>query len=425
MPIPEIATALGVAHVVEGSVRRAGDRLRITAQLIRAHDGFHLWSETYERSNADSFGVQGEIAARIASALDVILDDAQLERMRNSGMRNPEAFIAYQKAVELNANAHDESGQARLDGLEEANVFYDRVLELEPNTPAAYFDRADYYIHFAVEADERESRPEDMPAAIESAKRDLQNAIRNSRTEGDRLTATLEYALIAEEWRRLPELFRSAVQSTDCFVPSWWAGLGGFFEPLDGTLTLWQRAQTCDPLSYYNWGNIVLIQTTLGAYDDALATATRAMQVVPHRLTAEKLIMAHVGLGDFDAAEAANERLIEDPALRTMHRLRIAAAKGDVETAQKLNDALAGRPNGYSATLSTLAMLGERDLANALAAELDARALGYVRLLDESGSCLCGAPFDLEFTPNFARLIEEAELQWPPRSPIEWPLKDW
>ena len=97
VPIPEIAIKLGVAHVVEGSVRRAGDQLRITAQLIRAHDGFHLWSETYDRSNADSFGVQGEIAEKIASALDVVLDDAQLEQMRNSGVRNPEAFVASQK----------------------------------------------------------------------------------------------------------------------------------------------------------------------------------------------------------------------------------------------------------------------------------------------------------------------------------------
>ena len=64
IPIPEIASVLGVKHVVEGSVRRSGDQLRITAQLIRADDGFHLWSETYDRSSADSFGVQGEIAEK-------------------------------------------------------------------------------------------------------------------------------------------------------------------------------------------------------------------------------------------------------------------------------------------------------------------------------------------------------------------------
>jgi TolB-like protein len=60
VPITDIAKTLGVAHVVEGSVRRSGNRLRITAQLIRAEDGFHLWSETYDRSATESFEVQAE-----------------------------------------------------------------------------------------------------------------------------------------------------------------------------------------------------------------------------------------------------------------------------------------------------------------------------------------------------------------------------
>jgi len=57
IPVPEIAATLGVAHVVEGSVRRDGERLRVTAQLIRAADGFHLWSRNYDRETADTFGV--------------------------------------------------------------------------------------------------------------------------------------------------------------------------------------------------------------------------------------------------------------------------------------------------------------------------------------------------------------------------------
>jgi TolB-like protein len=69
VPVPEIADKLGMAHVVEGSVRREGERLRVTAQLIRAADGFHLWSENYDRETADRFGVQTDIAEKIASAL--------------------------------------------------------------------------------------------------------------------------------------------------------------------------------------------------------------------------------------------------------------------------------------------------------------------------------------------------------------------
>ncbi|MDH3362389.1 MAG: hypothetical protein OEM45_01680 [Gammaproteobacteria bacterium] len=75
--------------------------------------------------------------------------------------------------------------------------------------------------------------------------------------------------------------------------------------------------------------------------------------------------------------------------------------------------------------ISQHAVLGEQSQANQLAAEWDARPLGFLELLDQIGSCYCGAPFDLEVAPNFARLIDEANLPWPPPSPINWPLKNW
>ena len=92
--VPEIASRLGVAHVVEGSVRRDGERLRIAAQLIRASDNFHLWSQTYDRTRDDVFAVQEDIAENIAEVLGVVLDDAAREVMRRAGIRDVEAFIA-------------------------------------------------------------------------------------------------------------------------------------------------------------------------------------------------------------------------------------------------------------------------------------------------------------------------------------------
>ena len=69
LPIGEIAAALGVAHVLEGSVQRAGDRVRITAQLIRSRDQFHVWSANYDRTVDDIFAIQDEIAAEVGTAL--------------------------------------------------------------------------------------------------------------------------------------------------------------------------------------------------------------------------------------------------------------------------------------------------------------------------------------------------------------------
>lgn len=76
-------------------------------------------------------------------------------------------------------------------------------------------------------------------------------------------------------------------------------------------------------------------------------------------------------------------------------------------------------------TISALATMGDRDAANRRAAEVDAHPFGHLRLMLVPATCFCGAPWDLEHTPNFAKLLEDAELPWPPASPIDWPLKDW
>jgi TolB-like protein len=91
-----IGNALGVAKVLEGSVRRSGDRLRVTAQLINVEDGFHIWSETYDRKLADVFDIQDEVAGAITQALELHLTPAA-KRLTN----NPEAYALYLQALAL------------------------------------------------------------------------------------------------------------------------------------------------------------------------------------------------------------------------------------------------------------------------------------------------------------------------------------
>jgi TolB-like protein/tetratricopeptide (TPR) repeat protein len=96
--IRTIAEKLGVAHVLEGSVRKSGDKVRITAQLIKADDGYHLWSKTYDRKFDDIFVIQDEIAEAVATALQVTLGVGQFGRI--PGMtRNAEAYDEYLKAT--------------------------------------------------------------------------------------------------------------------------------------------------------------------------------------------------------------------------------------------------------------------------------------------------------------------------------------
>jgi TolB-like protein len=98
--IGEIAAALGVAHILEGSVQRAGDQVRITAQLIRASDGFHVWSERYDRTVDDIFEVQDEIALKVGSALTKSLLGPATASLSAVQTQNPDAYELYLRARE-------------------------------------------------------------------------------------------------------------------------------------------------------------------------------------------------------------------------------------------------------------------------------------------------------------------------------------
>ena len=126
--IAEIAKALGVRHVLEGSVRKSGNTLRVTAQLIRADNGYHLWSETYDRSAQDIFKVQDEIAARVVDALKVTLPAAANSTGRTE---NPEAYNQYL----LGRNLMDRSTPAAYASAEQA---FRRAIALDPGYAGAY-----------------------------------------------------------------------------------------------------------------------------------------------------------------------------------------------------------------------------------------------------------------------------------------------
>lgn len=96
-----IGAALGVANILQGSVRKQGEKVRITAQLIQAADGFQLWSQTYDGTLKDVFALQERIARAITDQLEVVLQGAQEQRLVNAGTSNPEAYALYLKATAI------------------------------------------------------------------------------------------------------------------------------------------------------------------------------------------------------------------------------------------------------------------------------------------------------------------------------------
>lgn len=101
--IAEISELLGVAHVLEGSVQKAGNRVRITAQLIRANDGFHVWSQSYDRNLDDIFAIQDEIAKDVAGALDASLLGGSDQPTLSVNTSNLSAYESYLKGLEQQA----------------------------------------------------------------------------------------------------------------------------------------------------------------------------------------------------------------------------------------------------------------------------------------------------------------------------------
>lgn len=137
--VPTIAKALGVAHVLEGSVRRGGDQLRVTAQLIRASDGFHLWSQTYDRNPDDVISIQEEIALEIATALETAMDPEALAHMISAGTDSVPAFNAYLKGLAANINTVSTGDAYQFLAAKEA---FEQAIEHDPQFALAYWELA-------------------------------------------------------------------------------------------------------------------------------------------------------------------------------------------------------------------------------------------------------------------------------------------
>ncbi len=140
--LPTIAAALGVQHVLEGSVRRSGERLRVTAQLIRASDGFHLWSQNYDRDIADLIDIQEDVAIEIALALKTAIDPAALARFVSSGTRSITAYEAY-----LRGTAEYASSFASGDIYESlsAKEAFEEAIAIDPEFALAYWRLAEFW----------------------------------------------------------------------------------------------------------------------------------------------------------------------------------------------------------------------------------------------------------------------------------------
>ena len=426
LPIPEIAEALGVAHVVEGSVRREGNRLRVTAQLIRASDGFHLWSENYDHDSGNSFTVQTDIAKKIATALGVVLDDEQLEKMHAAGLTDPEAFVAYQKARGFYDLAHG-AGALSLEHLARANELLDTTLALAPNMSDAHRLYTDLYAHTLTDAAYGEDiSEEERKTAFERMVASYDAAISTAISVEQRLPTVYDKALLTGQWKGLAPIIDEVLQQTDCPDPGWLDLMTMPFGRAEQFRQFSLKFIECDPLSYSGWRSASHASIWMGDAEGAIKIAEDGRERVGHPTLSIALFDGLVNAGRFDEAESLIIRDVARSTLQAYLRILLAAARGDRQSSESLLQEYVLADGVDSENLiPAAAVVGDRELANRFAAEFDARPYGYLLLMLAPHDCMCGAPFDLDVAPNFAQLIEDAGVEWPPASPIEWPLKDW
>lgn len=223
--IPTIAMELGVAHVLEGSVRRAGDRIRVTAQLIRASDGFHLWSQNYDRDSTDVIEIQEDLAIQIASALETTMDPDSLADMVRVGTSSVAAYQAYIHGAGLRARSLLENNP-RL--MRQAYEFFEQAREDDPSFASAHGAAAQYWVsQMTLTAFQHDTSDLSTPGEMLQAFY-LRNgtAISTAKNDADRLLYRAKRAEVDLRLREALRLYQAYLDARPNEMTAWEAYLG-------------------------------------------------------------------------------------------------------------------------------------------------------------------------------------------------------
>ena len=427
IPIQEIATTLGVQHVVEGSVRRSGERLRVTAQLIRANDGFHLWSDTYDSTSADMIAVQETIAEKIAVALDIVLDERKREAMRLAGLRDAEAFTLYQKGLEYYERAHGEIEQT--EGLRIANEYFEQVMDRVPEYYEVYAHHSDRYVHLlndAVTGGVVEGITDQaLVDAYTSIIANYEAASQYAPSGRLRYLMELDLAFLSGNWRGLAGRMERALAEPGCVDGNWTSTVANVLGYSAEYYELADAILDCDPLRTLSWFNASRAKFWAGDAEEALRLARKGSEVAPGSWLTMTLAQTLLANDLHDEASREIENLVQSELWATAFDIMVNAHRGDTDRlaplVEKFDDDFAG--GVYDLIIP--AWTGQRDLINQRAAEIDEHFFGAVVLWQAVQWCQCGSPWDMDVTPNFKAKIEESSIPWPPVSPLIYPLKDW
>ncbi len=271
-PTPEIARALNVDAVVEGSVLRIGDRVRITAELIDGRADEHLWAKSFERSSRDVLALQDELASAIAREIHVQLTPAERSRLASARSVNPEAYDAYLKGRYFFNRPSDES-------LQKAIARFEEAISLDPSFALAFSGLSDAYLWAGYNEGfltASEARPKAKAAAEQAIRFDDASAEAHTSLAVFKLFYEYDWAGCEAEFRRALALNPSYAFAHDQF------GLGLAFQGrLEESISEGKRAAELDPLSPQVPIDAIFAFTWQGRYDEARALVKRAADLDP------------------------------------------------------------------------------------------------------------------------------------------------
>jgi TolB-like protein len=269
--VRRIGEMLGVAHVLEGSVRRAGDRVRVTAQLIDTSDGFHEWSETYERQLVDVFAIQDEISGAIAEALEVTI----------AGGASPE--VVQRRTADLKAYDYYLLGRhawalRTAEGIEAALNHFERAIEADPEFGLAYSglaDALDAYAYF-VAGDSRGVVDRARAAALKAV--ELAPDLAEGHASKGLIAMEFDW-----EFEEADRAFSLARVLNPGYTPVWhWAAdLATILGDSEEAIALARRAVELDPMSQLSWWALGTALAVDGHIEEAMVATQRAADLAP------------------------------------------------------------------------------------------------------------------------------------------------
>ena len=277
--LAEIAKQLGVANILEGSVQKAADRVRVNVQLINAQTDSHLWAETYDQKLTDILAVESEIAKRVADSLQAKLSGREERALVVKPTNNPEAYDAYLRGLAFEARAEATTASYSPDLGQKAIGFYERAVQLDPGFAVAWarLSRPNAYLYF--------SHLDTTPARRDAAKRAVEKAQELEPNSPETLLALGHYqALILRDFSsakatfaRLGEMLPSSSE-----VPRVLGRIARREGKWDESIGYFEQGLALDPRNPELLNNAAQTFVYLRQFPAALKLYDRALDIMPN-----------------------------------------------------------------------------------------------------------------------------------------------